>query len=77
MATMKRCLAQLSLRVGGTEEHFWPGLEVNMDRELKPGYTVAHAIAGREHCFEDIAPPVAAADIHAETATEASPKEQA
>lgn len=54
MATMKRCLAQLSIRAGGQEEHLWPGLEVNFERELAPGYTVAHAIVGRESCFEDV-----------------------
>lgn len=54
MPTMKRCLAQLSLTGSWGTEHLWPGLEVNMDRELAPGFTVAHAIEGREDCFEDV-----------------------
>lgn len=59
MPTMKRCLAQLSIAVAGRPtEHLWPGLEVNVDRELAPGYTLKQAIAGREDAFEDLAPTV-------------------
>jgi hypothetical protein len=56
MAKMKRCLAQLSLSGRWGTEHLWPGLEVNFERELAPGFTVAAAIAGRENCFEDVEP---------------------
>lgn len=65
MATMKRCRAQLSITVGDRTEHLWPGLEVNLDRVLIPecpgqhAYTLAHAIAGREDCFEDVDAPAA------------------
>jgi len=58
---MKRCLAQLSIvlpdRPGNpmVVERLWPGLEVDMERELAPGFTVADAVAGKEDCFEDIA----------------------
>jgi hypothetical protein len=51
---MKRCLAQLSLSGRGFTELLQPGMEVNLDRELAPGFTVADAIAGRENCFEDV-----------------------
>lgn len=52
---MKRCRAQLTVRVPGRpDEHLWPGLEVNFARELAPGYTLAQAVAGRESCFEDV-----------------------
>lgn len=54
MPTMKRCLAQISLSGSWGTEHLWPGLEVNVDRELAPGFTVADAVAGREECFEDV-----------------------
>lgn len=58
---MMRCIAGLSVTIVGTDvtEHFWPGLEVNFDRELKPAtehkpaYTLAEAVAGRENCFEE------------------------
>lgn len=61
MPTMKRCLGQLSVTVNGRTEHLWPGLEVNVDRELAPGYTLGHAVAGREDLFEDVE-PMASAD---------------
>jgi hypothetical protein len=61
-----RCLAELTIQPTGTglREELWPGLEVDFDRELAPGLTVAQAIAGREDCFEPAAaeepgPPVA------------------
>jgi|SRR5579872_2793071 len=54
MATMKRCLAQLSLSGSWGTEHLWPDLEVDLDRELAPGFTVADAVRGREDCFEDV-----------------------
>lgn len=54
MATMKRCRAQLSLSGPWGTEHLWDGLEVNVDRELAPGFTIGHAIAGRNECFEDV-----------------------
>lgn len=53
-----RCKAELTIRIVGTEhvEELWPGLEVDIDRELKPGLTIAHAISGREDCFEPVSP---------------------
>lgn len=51
---MKRCLVPMTLSGSWGQEHVWPGLEVNFDRELKPGFTVADAVAGREDCFEDV-----------------------
>lgn len=54
MATMKRCLVPMTLSGRWGSEHLWPGLEVNVERELAPGFTVAAAIAGREDCFEDV-----------------------
>jgi uncharacterized protein YbdZ (MbtH family) len=54
MATMKRCRAQLSLSGPWGSEHLWDGLEVDVDRELAPGFTVGHAIAGRDDCFDDV-----------------------
>lgn len=54
MATMKRCRAQLTLSGSWGTEHLWPGLEVNVDRELAPGFTVGDAIAGRDDCLEDL-----------------------
>ncbi len=50
----KRCLAQLSLAGSWGTVHLWPGLEVDVDRELEPGFTVADAVVGREDCFEPI-----------------------
>jgi hypothetical protein len=47
MATMKRCLAQLSLSGSWGSEHFWPGLDVDLDRELAPAVR-ATAAKGRE-----------------------------
>lgn len=52
---MKRCRAQLSIRGSWGTEKLWPGLEVDMDRELEPGFTVADAVRGREDAFEPIA----------------------
>jgi hypothetical protein len=57
MATMKRCLAQLTLTGVWGSEHLFPGLEINFDRELAPGVTVRSVIAGRENCFEDVIAP--------------------
>ena len=54
MPLMKRCRAQMSLAGPWGTEHLWPGLEVNIDRELMPGFTVAEAVRGREDCFEDL-----------------------
>lgn len=54
MATMKRCRAQLSLSGPWGTEHLWDGLEVDVDRELAPGFTVGQAIAGRDDCFDDV-----------------------
>jgi hypothetical protein len=62
MATMKRCRAQLSLSGSWGTEHLWDGLEVDVDRELAPGFTVGHAIAGRDDCFEDVTLTVDATD---------------
>jgi hypothetical protein len=55
MATMKRCLAQLSLSGSWGTQYLWPDLEVDLERELAPGFTVADAVRGREDCFEDVA----------------------
>lgn len=55
MATKKRCLASLSLSGSWGTEYLWPGLEVDLDRELAPGFTVGDAVRGREDCFEDVA----------------------
>jgi hypothetical protein len=54
MATMKRCLVPMTLSGRWGSEHLWPGLEVNVERELAPGFTVADAVVGREECFEDV-----------------------
>jgi hypothetical protein len=57
----KRCLVQMSIvlpdRPGNpmVVEHLQKDMEVDMERELYPGFTVADAVAGREACFEDIA----------------------
>lgn len=59
MATMRRCRAQLTIECGGKTEHLWAGLEVNFERELAPGFTVADAVAGREDCFEIAGEPIA------------------
>lgn len=49
---MMRCLAVLSIAVPGkATEHYWPGLEVNFDREIKPGYTVADAVKGKAESY--------------------------
>jgi hypothetical protein len=60
---MMRCKADLEIHVTGTgvREVLWPGLEVNFERELVPGHTIADAIAGREDCFEPIDTSAAAA----------------
>lgn len=55
MATKKRCLASLSLSGSWGTEYLWPDLEVDLDRELAPGFTVGDAVRGREDCFEDVA----------------------
>lgn len=67
MATWMRCRAQLTLSGSWGSEHLWPGLEVNFARELAPGFTVADAVAGREDCFEPVAPaqPVAPRTLEA------------
>jgi hypothetical protein len=65
MATMKRCRVPMTVSGRWGSEHFWPGLEVNLERQLASGVTVADAIAGREDCFED--PEPAAADPDATT----------
>ena len=54
MATMKRCRVPMTLSGRWGSEHLWPGLDVNMERELAPGFTVAAAVAGREECFADV-----------------------
>lgn len=56
MATKKRCLASLSLSGSWGTEYLWPDLEVDLDRELAPGFTVGDAVRGREDCFADLEP---------------------
>lgn len=64
MATMKRCRVAMDLHGSWGLERLWPGLEVNLERELAPGFTVADAVAGREDCFEDVSSTDAApADV--------------
>jgi len=53
---MHRCLAQLTITAGDHVEHLWPGLEVNLARELRPGFTLGDAVAGREACFARVEP---------------------
>ncbi len=59
---MMRCNAEIAIHVVGTDrrEELWPGVEVDADRELAPGFTVADAIRGREDCFVAVEPPAAA-----------------
>lgn len=59
MANWKRCRAAMTLTARGLDraEHLWPGLVVNLDRELVPGFTVGAAVAGREAEFEPVSDP--------------------
>lgn len=55
---MMRCQAHVDIHLSGANprtESLWPGLEVDFDRELRPGFTVADAIQGREAAFEPVA----------------------
>lgn len=63
MATWKRCKAAMTVTARGLDraEHLWPGLVVNLDRELVPGFTLGMAVAGREADFEDADDPTAPA----------------
>ncbi len=54
MATRTRCRAQLSLAGSWGTVLLWPGLVVDLDRELEPGFTVAEAVRGREDDFEPV-----------------------
>lgn len=57
--TWATCLASLSIRITGTDrvEHLWPGLVVNLDRELAPGFTIGQALAGRADVIEPATDP--------------------
>lgn len=59
MANWKRCKVAMTLSVRGVDraEHLWPGLVVNLARELAPGVTVGDAVAGREDAFDDADDP--------------------
>lgn len=65
-----RCLVALSVRVTGRDqvEHFWPGLVVNLDREIAPGFSVGDALQGRIDCVEACGDPSLAVDVEVETA---------
>jgi hypothetical protein len=54
MANWKRCRVAMTITARGLDraEHLWPGLVVNLERELTPGFTVGDAVAGRESDFE-------------------------
>lgn len=54
MARIRRCRAQLNIRGPWGEENLQPGMQVDLDRELAPGFTIADAVRGRENEFEDI-----------------------
>ena len=55
MPRFKRCRAYLVITLrGGRWEELLPGTDVDLDRELAPGYTVGDAVAGREECFEEV-----------------------
>lgn len=47
MANMKRCRAEMSIAVGESIEHFWPGLEIDFDRVLRPA-SPAEPARGKE-----------------------------
>jgi len=68
MSKMRRCLAQLSLAGSWGTENLWPGLEVDLNRELAPGVTVGDAVQGREDCFEPIHAPAHKAATHGHAA---------
>lgn len=53
---MMRCKAELRIAVTGSNASLdlWPGVEVDVDRELAPGLTIAAAVMGRDSCFEDV-----------------------
>ena len=76
MVIMKRCLAQLTLSGPWGTEVFWPGLEVNIARELAPGYTVGDAVAGREACFEDVVASPAPAQAPKSDKAAVAPREE-
>lgn len=56
MPTMKRCLAAVNVYVRATQTavELQAGMDVDLDRELAPGFTLGDAVAGREDCFEPI-----------------------
>jgi len=60
MATWTRCKADITVSVGDRVEHLWPGLVVNLAREVAPGVTLAAAVAGREDAFEAADDPTVA-----------------
>lgn len=62
MATMKRCLAQLSLSGRWGSEHFWPGLDVDLDRVLAPAIEATRAV-GLEGQPDYVAPRPALAAV--------------
>jgi hypothetical protein len=53
---MMRCKAPIQIHLTGTTTRveFVPPMDVDLDRELAPGFTVADAIEGREDCFEPV-----------------------
>lgn len=76
---MMRCKAEIDVRTndGSVLLSLGPGMEVDFDREVKPGFTVANAVAGKEaEWFEPVdAEPVDIAPVEAEPAvpSESSP----
>jgi hypothetical protein len=58
---MLRCKAPVRIHVTATAAivEFDPPMEIDVDRELSPGFTVADALRGRDDCFEPV--PVDAA----------------
>lgn len=73
MPMWMRCKAVMTLNTRGVDraEYLWPGLVINLERELAPGFTVGDAIAGRESEFEPVDDPAAEDDPAAPTMTEA------
>ena len=56
MARIRAALRRTGFATDTTPKHIsLPGLEVDFDRELRPGFTVADAIQGREAAFEPVA----------------------
>ncbi len=53
---MMRCKAPIAIHVTGTATRveFAPPMDVDLDRELAPGFTIAQAVEGREDCFEPV-----------------------